>query len=204
VGLTFTALLLAEAAPAVFEYGKMTINQALENLRSSNALNNARNLKNLMNSGGLQPAFAGVPSDAVAVPSSPAIALETDVTVGLDIATYTQYSDVFGNTVYTITNNSGFGGMPEGMGKSIDNVYDSIKKSPNYPQGFETVKNGTTKNTVKNKQLLEKLREVESGTWKKIYKDGYDTSGNKISIHYFQSQSGKVFNVKVKSGWSNY
>jgi filamentous hemagglutinin len=27
--------------------------------------------------------------------------------------------------------------------------------------------------------------------------------GEEISIHYFQSESGKVFNVKVKSGWSN-
>lgn len=60
-----------------------------------------------------------------------------------------------------------------------------------------------TKNTVKNKELLDKLREIESGTWKKIYKDGYDSYGNEISIHYFQSESGKVFDVKVKHGWSN-
>lgn len=63
--------------------------------------------------------------------------------------------------------------------------------------------NGTTGNKVNNQQLLEKLREIEAGTWKKVYKDGYDAYGNEISIHYFQSQSGKVFNVKVKSGWSN-
>ena len=54
-----------------------------------------------------------------------------------------------------------------------------------------------------NKELLDKLREIESGKWTKVYKDGYDSSGNKISIHYFQSESGKVFNVKVKPGWSN-
>ena len=72
-----------------------------------------------------------------------------------------------------------------------------------YPKEFEAVKNGTTKNTIKNKELLDKLREIESGKWTKVYKDGYDSSGNKISIHYFQSQSGKVFNVKVKPGWSN-
>lgn len=63
--------------------------------------------------------------------------------------------------------------------------------------------NGTTKHNVNNHDLLEKLREIESGTWKKIYKDGYDAFGNKISIHYFQSQSGKVFDVKIKIGWSN-
>ena len=72
-----------------------------------------------------------------------------------------------------------------------------------YPKEFEAVKNGTTKNTIKNKELLDKLREIESGKWTKVYKDGYNDSGNKISIHYFQSQSGKVFNVKVKPGWSN-
>ena len=51
--------------------------------------------------------------------------------------------------------------------------------------------------------MLFRSREIESGKWTKVYKDGYDSSGNKISIHYFQSQSGKVFNVKVKPGWSN-
>ena len=85
----------------------------------------------------------------------------------------------------------------------LKEVYNSIKDSPNYPEGFQPRANGTTSNKVNNQQLLEKLREIESGTWKKVYKDGYDAYGNKISIHYFQSQSGKVFNVKVKSGWSN-
>ena len=85
----------------------------------------------------------------------------------------------------------------------LENVYNSIKESPNYPEGFEPRQNGTTRNTVKNKELLEKLRKVESGTWKKVYKDGYDINGNEISIHYFQSESGKVFDVKVKPGWSN-
>ena len=85
----------------------------------------------------------------------------------------------------------------------LKDVYNSIKDSPDYPKEFEAVKNGTTKNTIKNKELLDKLREIESGKWTKVYKDGYNSSGNKISIHYFQSQSGKVFNVKVKPGWSN-
>ena len=85
----------------------------------------------------------------------------------------------------------------------LQNVYKSIKESPNYPEGFDPRRNGTTKNTVKNKGLLEKLREIESGTWKKVYEDGYDINGNEISIHYFQSKSGKVFDVKVKHGWSN-
>ena len=37
----------------------------------------------------------------------------------------------------------------------------------------------------------------------KVYKDGYDAYGNEISIHYFQSESGRVFDVKVKPYWSN-
>lgn len=85
----------------------------------------------------------------------------------------------------------------------LKEVFNSIKDSPNYPEGFQPRVNGTTGNKVNNQQLLEKLREIEAGTWKKVYKDGYDAYGNEISIHYFQSQSGKVFNVKVKSGWSN-
>lgn len=51
--------------------------------------------------------------------------------------------------------------------------------------------------------LLAKLRTVENGKWKKVYKDGYDKNGNQISIHYFQSESGKVFDVKTRNGWSN-
>ncbi len=85
----------------------------------------------------------------------------------------------------------------------IRKTYNSIKDSPNYPTDFENVKNGTTQNKVNNMELLDELRKVEKGTWKKIYKDGYDGCGNKISIHYFQSESGKVFDVKVKFGWSN-
>ncbi|UQZ32242.1 hypothetical protein C2I18_00985 [Paenibacillus sp. PK3_47] len=86
---------------------------------------------------------------------------------------------------------------------ALQNVFKSIKDAPLYPQGFSAAKNGTVKNKVNNTELLEELRAIESGTWNKIYKDGVDANGKKISIHYFQSQSGQVFNVKVKNGWSN-
>ena len=95
------------------------------------------------------------------------------------------------------------GGAPISSINKIKNVYNSIKQAPKYPSGFKALKNGTKKVNVKNKDILDKLRGVESGQWKKIYKDGYDSNGKKISIHYFQSQSGRVFDVKVKSGWSN-
>ncbi|PJI06563.1 MULTISPECIES: hypothetical protein [Clostridium] len=95
---------------------------------------------------------------------------------------------------------SGFGSAGS---TSIKNVYESIKKAPEYPDGFKDVVNGMKKVNIKNGSVLEELRKVEHGQWKKVYKDGYDAVGKKVSIHYFQSQSGKVFNVKVKNGWSN-
>ncbi|AKQ67284.1 hypothetical protein A176_004196 [Myxococcus hansupus] len=55
---------------------------------------------------------------------------------------------------------------------------------------------------VSNKALLEKLREAEPGVWNKVYKDGW-VGSDKVSLHYFESASGKVFNFKVKPGWSN-
>jgi len=86
---------------------------------------------------------------------------------------------------------------------NIKEVFDSIKKAPKYPEGFQGVQNGTKKLNINNKQVLEELRNVEAGQWKKVYKDGYNASGKKVSIHYFESSSGKVFDVKVKMGWSN-
>ncbi|EDS6040475.1 hypothetical protein ZL39_003729, partial [Salmonella enterica subsp. enterica] len=75
--------------------------------------------------------------------------------------------------------------------------------APQYPRGFRNVQNGTTRNVVKDQSLLKQLRKVESGKWSKVYRDGFDASGRKISVHYFESQSGRVFNVEVKPGWSN-
>jgi len=112
-----------------------------------------------------------------------------------------------GVAILGMTGGKGDSKTEEGKGDSSSNelkeVHNSIKDSPKYPEGFQPRKNGTTSNKVNNQELLEKLREIESGTWKKVYKDGYDAYGNEVSIHYFQSQSGKVFDVKVKPGWSN-
>lgn len=55
---------------------------------------------------------------------------------------------------------------------------------------------------VKDRELLDKLRKVESGEWNKVYKNGYDADGNEISIHYFESKSGKVFDVEIHDVWS--
>ncbi|MGE7955215.1 hypothetical protein ACQKQA_01220 [Pseudomonas sp. NPDC089530] len=57
--------------------------------------------------------------------------------------------------------------------------------------------------TIVNGDALADLRKVEPGKWSKVYKDGFDNTGARVSVHYFQSESGKVFNVKTKNGWSN-
>ncbi|EPI03157.1 hypothetical protein D920_00311 [Enterococcus faecalis 13-SD-W-01] len=88
-------------------------------------------------------------------------------------------------------------------GSEIKNVYNGIKDAPKYPKGFKGRQNGTKTNKVNNRKVLDELRKIESGEWKKVYKDGYDSNGKEISIHFFQSKSGKVFDVKVVSGWSN-
>ncbi|MCL2354593.1 MAG: RHS repeat-associated core domain-containing protein [Oscillospiraceae bacterium] len=89
-------------------------------------------------------------------------------------------------------------------GSNIKNTYRSIRESPNYPEGFTNVQDGMRKHKVTNREALEDLRRVEAGEWHKVYRDGFDAAGNRVSIHYFQSKSGTVFDVQVKQGWSNF
>ena len=159
--------------------------------------------------GGLLLTLAGGGSEIASVGSSSAISIPV-ATEGIAIAgtglaiSGSALTNMFDVRIQKSESNKGKGDGERGNSSNeIKDVYNSIKDSPDYPKEFEAVKNGTTKNTIKNKELLDKLREIESGKWTKVYKDGYNSSGNKISIHYFQSQSGKVFNVKVKPGWSN-
>lgn len=81
-------------------------------------------------------------------------------------------------------------------------VYTGLKNTPGYPTRFRAVQNGTTKNTVARKDLLEMLRAIEPGDWLKVYKDGW-IGNQKVSLHYFESPSGKVFDFKIKQDWSN-
>ncbi|MEZ4865814.1 MAG: hypothetical protein R3C14_31160 [Caldilineaceae bacterium] len=85
----------------------------------------------------------------------------------------------------------------------LQQIFTSVKNSPKYPEGFQAARNGTKKLRIENRQLLEKLRQIEASEWRKVYQDGVDGSGHRVSLHYFQSASGKVFDVKVKFGWSN-
>jgi hypothetical protein len=84
----------------------------------------------------------------------------------------------------------------------LKDVYNGVTNAPGYPSNFRNIQNGTTRHPVTNKELLEKLREIAPGNWSKVYKDGWIGS-NKVSLHYFESSSGKVFNFKIKPGWSN-
>ncbi|MDC9589809.1 hypothetical protein PSI23_10995 [Xenorhabdus sp. XENO-10] len=86
----------------------------------------------------------------------------------------------------------------------IKYVYNSIKDAPKYPKGFKAVQNGTGKFIIKNKLLLNKLRVLYPGKWYKVYKNGYNSSLKRVSIHFFQHESGKVFDVKVINKWSTW
>ena len=151
--------------------------------------------------GGGSEILAGGVSTAVSVPAAASGIAIAGTGLAISGSALTNMFDV---RIQKSESSKGNGDGESGNSSNeLKDVYNSIKDSPDYPKEFEAVKNGTTKNTIKNKELLDKLREIESGKWTKVYKDGYNSSGNKISIHYFQSQSGKVFNVKVKPGWSN-
>ena len=151
--------------------------------------------------GGGSEILTGGVSTAVSVPAAASGIAIAGTGLAISGSALTNMFDV---RIQKSESNKGKGDGERGNSSNeLKDVYNSIKDSPDYPKEFEAVKNGTTKNTIKNKELLDKLREIESGKWTKVYKDGYDSSGNKISIHYFQSESGKVFNVKVKPGWSN-
>jgi hypothetical protein len=85
---------------------------------------------------------------------------------------------------------------------SLQYVYDFPEDSPNYPTDFYAVQGGLQRLKVKNQFLLAELKAIEAGEWRKVYQDGY-SGGDRVSLHYFESVSGQVFDLKVKSGWSN-
>lgn len=148
------------------------------------------------------------------VQSNGSMALEDGHLIGYSIALEgvtsisSEVTDALGITQSAIANGRGSSGTTgekeKGDSKAgeLKEVHNSIKESPNYPENFTKVQNGTKKVTVKNGSLLDKLREIEPGEWKKVYRNGY-SNGNEVSIHYFQhTKIGKVFNVKVKNQWS--
>jgi filamentous hemagglutinin len=85
---------------------------------------------------------------------------------------------------------------------SLLHIYDFPEDAPNYPLDFYEVQGGTQKLKVRNSFLRAELRAIEAGEWCKVYQDGR-SGGEPVSIHYFESPSSRVFDLKVKSGWSN-
>jgi hypothetical protein len=108
----------------------------------------------------------------------------------------------------------GGGGSPVGRGRintpsqspnssniPVKNVYSSLSRSPNFPRGFRSAQNGIQKVEISQRELARELRKIEPRKWYKVYRDGY-IGNNKVSIHYFESATRRVFDVKIKDGWS--
>lgn len=106
------------------------------------------------------------------------------------------------------------GGSPVGRGRintpsqspkssniPVRNVYSSLSKSHNFPRGFRSAPNGIQKVEINHRELARELRKIEPRKWYKVYRDGY-VGNNRVSIHYFESATRRVFDVKTKDGWS--
>ncbi len=74
----------------------------------------------------------------------------------------------------------------------IRELFESLSASGKVPAGWQPAT--THKVKVKNRALLAELRKLKHGEWKKVYSSGVDGT----EIHYFEHQSGVVFNVKTK------
>ncbi len=91
------------------------------------------------------------------------------------------------------------GGGSGGNDAPLKQVFTRKVDAPNWSTDF--VRASVIEEKVKNKTLLAKLREIEPGDWVKVYENGY-SGGEMVSVHYFRSKSGKIFDLWVKRGWS--
>ncbi|MBO0471804.1 hypothetical protein JZO66_14690 [Enterococcus sp. DIV0242_7C1] len=147
--------------------------------------------------GGAMWLFGGTAGSLVTAPATGGASLGAIPAVGANtLGVWAHATAVGGMSVQNIMSGDNYSNF------EVKNTYNGIKDAPQYPEGFTGVKNGTKKVKVNNGSILDGLRRVEAGEWKKVYKNGYDKSGKRISIHYFESKSGRVFNVKVKGKWS--
>lgn len=71
------------------------------------------------------------------------------------------------------------------------NLYANVHASGSVPAGWAPQKGGSLKYPVRNAKVLQHLRELLPGKWKKVIKDG-----NAGEIHYFEHDSGQVAGVK--------
>ena len=117
--------------------------------------------------GGGSEILAGGVSTAVSVPAAASGIAIAGTGLAISGSALTNMFDV---RIQKSESNKGKGDGERGNSSNeLKDVYNSIKDSPDYPKEFEAVKNGTTKNTIKNKELLDKLREIESGKWTNAY-----------------------------------
>lgn len=87
-----------------------------------------------------------------------------------------------------------------------EKVFSKPKDSPFFPKKFKP-REGPQKisrHKIQKKDVLAKLLRIENDVWQKVYLDGFDKDESKISVHYFESKSGKFFfDIKEKKDWSN-
>jgi hypothetical protein len=81
-----------------------------------------------------------------------------------------------------------------GGGGTIKNIYSSIRASGVIPSGWKIAQNGLQKVKIGNQALLKQLQSAKPGKWVKVYAKGVDGT----EYHWFQHESGAVFNVKRK------
>ncbi len=70
-------------------------------------------------------------------------------------------------------------------------VYPDVYAFGSVPKGWTPTKGGTIKYPVRNQMVYHYLRQLLSGTWKKVIKQG-----NTGEVHYFEHASGQVADVK--------
>ncbi|MCK6521317.1 RHS repeat-associated core domain-containing protein [Myxococcota bacterium] len=99
-----------------------------------------------------------------------------------------------------------------GYGKPLDaivedksgNFFPGIRYSMGTVLGLKSVKGGLTVQPVTNPANSEALRKQIPGAWEKVYQDGYNMAGERVSVHYYRHTDTKqVSAVKTVGGWSN-
>ncbi len=71
------------------------------------------------------------------------------------------------------------------------NLYPDVYASGSVPAGWLPSQGGVLKYPVRNAAVLRYLRQLQSGKWQKVIKDG-----NTGEVHYFEHASGQVAGVK--------
>jgi hypothetical protein len=75
-------------------------------------------------------------------------------------------------------------------------LYPDVMASGSVPQGWKPTRGGLLKYPVRNLAVLHELRQLRSGRWQKVIKQG-----NSGEVHYFAHSSGNVAGVKFFPRW---